>query len=530
MGIPRPGSPAELAQFARLQRRLGPLFRRIFRDPLAPRTVLVVPSLSLDAEVMAKISGLPHYEERLLCMLMLLRLPRTRVVYVSSRAIDPTIIDYYLHLLAGIPHNHARRRLTLLDCDDSSAQPLSAKILERPTMVRRLRAAIGDTANAHMVCFNVSEVERTLSVRLGVPLYGCDPTLLVLGSKSGSRHMFRAAGIRMPDGSEDLRDPQDIAGALARLKRRHHGLRRATVKLNYGFSGEGNATFSFTGYGPTADLERRIARRLPKALLFEGHGERWNHYRGKFREMGGIVEEFIEGSGVRSPSVQCRIDPLGTVELISTHEQVLGGPSGQVFLGCEFPAREQYRLQLQEAGERIGNVLRDRGVIGRFAVDFVSVRRRDRWDHFAVEINLRKGGTTRPFLMLQFLTDGAYERGTGLYRTGTGRPRYYFASDNLQQTPYVGLTPDDLVDIAVENGLHFSAASQEGVVFHFIGALPEFGKLGLVCIGADRPRARTLYDETVAVLDREARRRQRARYGGKVAARKARSARKAWPR
>ena len=436
MGIPRPGSPAELEGFARLQRRLGPLFQRIFRDPLAPRTVLVVPSLSLDVEVMAKISGLPHYEERLLCLLMLLRLPRTRVVappYVSSRPIDPAIIDYYLHLLAGIPHNHARRRLTLLDCDDSSAKPLSRKILERSPMVRRLRAAIGDTSNAHMVCFNVSEVERTLSVRLGVPLYGCDPELLPLGSKSGSRRVFRDAGVQVPDGSEDLRDPQDIAAAIARLKRFHHGLRRAAVKLNYGLSGEGNATFSFKGYESTDDLERRIARRLPTALLFEARDERWDHYRAKFEEMGGIVEAFIEGSGARSPSVQCRIDPLGTVEPISTHEQVLGGPSGQIFLGCEFPAHDRYRLELQDVGERVGGVLRDRGVLGRFAVDFVSIRRPERWDHFALEINLRKGGTTHTFLMLQFLTGGGYDRETGLYRTGTGHPRYYFASDNLQQ-------------------------------------------------------------------------------------------------
>ena len=78
------GSAEELARFAELQGRLGPLFARVFPDRAAPRTVLVNPSLSLDSEIIAGISGLPHYEERLLCMLMLLRLPRTRVVYVSS--------------------------------------------------------------------------------------------------------------------------------------------------------------------------------------------------------------------------------------------------------------------------------------------------------------------------------------------------------------------------------------------------------------------------------------------------------------
>ena len=72
---PAAASPEELARFAHLQRRLAPLFRRVMPDPRAPRTVLVNPSLSLDAEIIANITGLPHYEERLLCMLLLLRLP-----------------------------------------------------------------------------------------------------------------------------------------------------------------------------------------------------------------------------------------------------------------------------------------------------------------------------------------------------------------------------------------------------------------------------------------------------------------------
>ena len=34
-------------------------------------------------------------------------------------------------------------------------------------------------------------------------------------------------------------------------------------------------------------------------------------------------------------------------------------------------------------------------------------------------------------------------------------------------------TPDDLIDIAVYNGLHFNGARQEGVVFHLGALLPD---------------------------------------------------------
>jgi hypothetical protein len=138
-------------------------------------------------------------------------------------------------------------------------------------------------------------------------------------------------------------------------------------------------------------------------------------------------------------------------------------------------------------------------------VDFVSRRAPGGWEHAAIEINLRKGGTTHPYLMLQFLTDGEYDAATGLYRTPAGGTCCYYASDNLADPAYRGLSPDDLVDVAVDNGLHFDGAMQQGVVFHLLGACSEYGKLGALCIGATPAAAARLYHETVAVLDREAR-------------------------
>src|SRR5918999_5643405 len=142
-GIPTPGSAEELQRFARIQERLAPMFRRIFPYPRAPRTVVVVPSLSLDAEELAKISGVHHYEERMLCMLMLLRMPRTHLVLVTSQPIATPIVDYYLHLLPGVPFRHARGRLTLLSCYDASKLPLT-KILDRPRLIERTWSSIPD--------------------------------------------------------------------------------------------------------------------------------------------------------------------------------------------------------------------------------------------------------------------------------------------------------------------------------------------------------------------------------------------------
>ncbi len=502
MSAPAAGTAEERAAFARIQAGLPDQFRGIFPNRAAPRTVVVLPSLSLDQDVLSRVTGMHHYEERMLGMLMLLRLPRTRLVYLTSEPLSETIVDYYLHLLQGVPAAHARQRLTLLSCFDGSSRSLTEKILERPRLIARLRNAIGDPATAHIAAYTVSGLERTLAVRLCAPIYGCDPDLQALGSKSGGRRLMREAGVRVPDGVEDLAGADEIAAALAVLKRRNPGLRRAVVKLNEGFSGEGNATFDFRGAPDASALGPWIRTRLPD-LAFEARGMTWEAYEAKVRQMGAIVEAFIEGGPKRSPSVQFRIDPLGEVEFISTHDQVLGGPTGQVYLGCHFPADDGYRLAIQAEGAKVARALAGRGVLGRFSVDFVSVREADGWRNHAIEINLRKGGTTHPFLMLQFLTGGAYDPATGLFHTPTGQPRFYFASDNLEADRYRGLTPADLVDISVLNELHYDGTSHEGVVFHLIGALSEFGKLGVVCVGSTPERAESFYRRTVDILNRE---------------------------
>jgi hypothetical protein len=107
--------------------------------------------------------------------------------------------------------------------------------------------------------------------------------------------------------------------------------------------------------------------------------------------------------------------------------------------------------------------------------------------------------------MLQFLTAGRYEPATGAFFTPSGRPCFYYASDNLHAAHYKGITPSDLIDIAAVNGLHFNAATQEGVVFHLIGALSEFGKLGLLAIGNTEEKAYASYRRSVEILDREGR-------------------------
>ena len=498
---PAPESAAEREAYLALQPRLRSMFEDVYPDPQAPRCAVVVPGLSLDRETLAKISGVQFYEQRQLSMLAWLRLPQTRVVFLTSTPLPDALVDYYLGMLPGVPHGHARARLTLLSCHDASDENLTRKILARPRLLERIRRAIVDPAVTHLTAFNTTPDEVTLAVQLGIPLYGCDPALNHLGTKSGSRTIFREAGVDLPDGVEGLRDLDDAAQALVALRARAPRLRRAVLKLEEGFSGDGNAVRDLPATTPDPAGMRDLVRR---ALRPEAPDQSVEAFLASFARMGGIAEAWVEGQDKTSPSVQMRVTPSRTLEMISTHDQVLGGASGQVFLGSTFPARDAYRALLVHAGRKVGTVLAERGALGRFAVDIVVTRGAVGYRAFAIEINLRKGGTTLPFQMLQFLTNGSVNTVDAEFRTPAGDPRCYYATDNLQKAAYRALTPGDLIDILVHHQLHFDPTLQRGVVFHLMGAISMFGKLGLVSIAPTNAEAEGQYRRVEALLDAEA--------------------------
>ena len=478
--------------------------------------ILVIPSFSIDQQVGDKVSGFLHYEERLLFSLIRLRNPLTRVIYITALPLCPIVIDYYLQLLPGIPFSHARDRLLLISTYDGSLKPLTQKILERPRLVEKIRRALRPN-KSYMVCYNSTDLEQQLSLKLGIPLLAASPEVLIWGSKSGSRRIFAEAGIPHPDGSYTVRNVEDLLEELYQLWQRQPELKRIVVKLNEGFSGEGNAVLDLKpiqNYAPhkcddarsplrdRADTKKALIEQLGK-MNFQG-GETWETFSARIPELGAIVEAFIEGEIKRSPSVQGYIRPSGEVEIVSTHDQILGGVDGQVYEGCYFPADADYRLELQELGLKVGEVLAAKGAIERYGVDFVVVQHPEtkKWDIQAIEINLRKGGTTHPFMTLKLLTNGTFDYDTGKFLSQQNQEKYYIATDNLQKEQYKGLLPNDLMDIIATERLHFDSSSRTGTVFHLIGTLSQFGKLGLTSIGNSPEQAQKIYDRVVSVLDK----------------------------
>jgi hypothetical protein len=481
-------------RFDELARSLVSQHRRYpFPDPDAG-TIVVVPSLSFPTAELRKIVGIQHYEERLLFVLLLLKRPGLRLAYVTSGPIDLAVVDYYLGFLPD--PGDARERLHLVDVGDPSPRSLSAKLLASPATLERISSMITDSLDAYLVTFNGSEHERALAEALGIPLFGPNPALSHLGSKTGSRRIARAAGVPVLPGDEDLWSLAEVETAIGRL--RTQAVTSVVVKLNNGFSGKGNAIVALGGLDGHASGNGMAGGLVTAASTnFCAVEESWDSFAGKIAREGAIVEELLEAEPLYSPSVQLCIAPGGGWRVISTHDQILGGRGNQVYLGCRFPARETYRLDIQHAAERVAEVLAADGVVGGFGIDFFVVPGANP-GLYLCEINLRLGGTTHPFWMARLVTDGWYDTSTGQLVAG-GRAKYYTASDNLESPKLIGRGPADVIGTLIRAGLAYDHDTRTGATLHLLGALREHGKFGVLCIGDSPQEADELYERVIAL-------------------------------
>jgi len=296
-----------------------------------------------------------------------------------------------------------------------------------------------------------------------------------------------------------VHDLEALAEAVAALWESQPELRRCVVKLNEGVSGEGNAPLELAAL-QLAELSGR-QRRAQLRQALDSLAMPAPHWQGLLQEQGALVEAWLEGGdALSSPSVQGTIHPGGAVEVLSTHEQILGGASGQTYLGCSFPAEDVYRLELMRHGRAIGEALAAEGALERYAVDFIARRFNNGWDLQAIEVNLRQGGTTHPYMALKAITWGTLDPQSGHFRSPTGQPLHYRATDNLTDPRLRGLLPADLIDIVAEADLHYDPAQLRGSVFHLLGCLSEFGKLGMTCIGRSFAEAEAVYTATAERL------------------------------
>jgi PGM1 C-terminal domain len=486
-------SSASMDAFDELQAGLGRALAANRPGEDIDHALVVLPSYSVSESLLSHYGDrIPVLEHRYLgAILVTNRLPACEIIYVSTRRPEPAVVDYYLGLLPPDVRDSARDRIRIVEVDDGTPRSVAARLLDHLEALGEVRTLVGDRP-ALIEPWNVTRHEVDLALALGVPINGTRPELRPLAFKSEGRRLLRRAGVTIPIGREDVRTTDDVLAAIEAILVERPTAPGVVIKHDDSGAGDGNIVVDLAPMATQAD---------PSGWLRQQIDDLPDWYR-RDLEGGGIVEERIAGVDFTSPSAQVDILPSGEVRVLATHEQVLGGPSDQVYLGCRFPADPAYAPRLAADAAAIGVLLAQQGAMGRFSVDFVAARDgRDDWRIYALEVNLRKGGTTHPYSALRNLVPGRYDPARGQWVADDGSTRAYSATDNLVDPACKGLPPASVIAAVADAGLQFDHRSGTGVVLHMLSGLAIDGRLGLTAIGLTPEEATRLHSSTEAVIN-----------------------------
>lgn len=470
--------------FDRLQARLGPALAANRPGSAQPHLMVVLPSYSVGESLLSHYaSRMPALEHRYLVVYaMLQRISSCEMVFVGSQDPGAEVCAYYESLVPRSRQADVRSRFRTAVLGDTTPRSVAEKLLARPELVAGIRR-LADGRAAFIEPWNVTEHEVEAAVALQMPINGSPPELRPLAYKSAGRRLFRAAGAPLPYGHEDVRTVDDVVSAMADIRHARPECPAVVVKHDDSGAGDGNVVIGVDG-----DV-RAAVERLPDWYL---------------RDLlaGGVVEERIVGERFASPSAQIDVLPDGEVVLLATHEQELGGADGQVYLGCRFPADPAYAVELGRHARAVGEQLARHGAVGRMSVDFAAARdAAGTWRVFALEVNLRKGGTTHPYATLRNHAPGRYDGGSASWVTEDGESRAYRSTDNLVREEWTGLPPATVIKALADRGLAFDHRTRTGVVLHMLSCLAIDGRFGLTAVGRDPAHAAELYDATRDAVD-----------------------------
>lgn len=447
--------------------------------------VIAIASYSVGESLLSHYADrLPALEHRyLVAMLILGRIANCRLAFVSCQAPEQAVVDYYTSLMPPAQRDSVSKRLLLITVPDPRPRPIAAKLLDREDLLDSLQSFIG-SAPSFIEAWNVTADEVAVAERLGVPINGTAPALRTMAFKSAGRRLFARAGVPTPLGHEDVHTVDEVVTAIEDIRAKSPGARGVVVKHDDSGAGDGNVVLDLVSPATSDNLRARI-QALPAWYLND-------------LSRGGVVEELITGEWFSSPSAQVDMEPSGDVVVRATHEQILGGESGQVYMGCRFPADAAYASEIGRYAKSVGETLRQQGAIGRAAIDFAAARTASgAWAVSALEVNLRKGGTTHPYAVLRNLVPGRYDVEAARWIAADGTERAYVSTDNAVNPRWRGRAASSVISALAGAGVEFDPRRGTGVVLHMLSGLAIDGRFGLTAIGRSPEEADALFQRAL---------------------------------
>ncbi len=441
------------------------------------RTIVLIPSISFSPYVLADHREMYSFEERYLYFLRFLKEPKTRLLVVLSEGIETLAVRYFLdHMRRAIGRAKVdvMNRLRILTVPTYQYNSLTKSILDDPNQIRRIKKYIDNPQNTFVEFFTVTKDEIELAKRLGLAHYGLPEEAIYVNTKSGARSVFAMSGVPHARGASNIRSLRDIYMHTKQLVRARD-IDTLVLKIDDGAAGSGfvfiDAFHALLPYDQFVDALARDNR------------ETFDSVMKYIEQSSAVLEEFIGGDIVHSPSVQFEIYPHGHIEYLATHDQVL---DGTVYTGVHFPARGEYRREIVKVGMKIARTICNMGAIGVVAFDLLAVYREGKWNIYAIEINARKGGTNHTYMWAKYLTNSVFHPERGMLVCDKGDVVYRGTEDFTKESRLGDVDLKKFLKAFCQSGLDFDHNTKQGVFIHMLSSLKSAGTFGATIIGRNR--------------------------------------------
>ena len=245
-----------------------------------------------------------------------------------------------------------------------------------------------------------------------------------------------------PDGLEDLheRGRRRASAGRAPAAAARAAPRRGQAERQ--LLGRRQRHLPLPGDRATAIAARRCAAARAAGRRGDASTPIFDKFRADGRHRRGVHRRAGEALADRAAAHRAR---AGEVLPISTHDQILGGPSGPGLSGLQLPgARRLPPARSRSRASRSARCWPRTAWSAASASTSWSARdaaARSRGTCTALEINLRMVGTTHPFLALQFLTGGKLDRETGLFSRSAAAPSTTAPPTTCAPTPIAACSP-----------------------------------------------------------------------------------------
>ncbi|KAK3607906.1 hypothetical protein CHS0354_036732 [Potamilus streckersoni] len=550
-----------LENFRRRAKKLALSWDRIKKGK---RTIIHIPSLGLTQNIRDSFNDFGIRQNTQMARLCDIRDSNVDVIFISPVPLSEETLQYYSKLLglkAAIDSGNVEDQADVVDrykiivpeaikSFPTHRMCLSTILKYSPRTLKRIKLLIKGK-EAYIVTNVPHKDDLAVADYLDVPIFAPEPEVSHLYStKSGCKRIFASAGVMMPPSEYDVYSLGQLFECLAQLVTENLLVKKWLFKLDDEFDGRGIAICDIAEnlkcYKWALKESQRYGDKWSKKWAQEGayikiHAEipevlakharpineriypTWDKFLEAFLSQGGVIEACPPSESITTLTVDMCIEPNGKTTLVCCGDQIHAESPFSCW-GISVPQSCVEPQVLNQACFKIADACKSRGILGYFAVDFVTFIDPVSMEQmlWALDLNLQYSDSLAMFQLMTYVSNGVLDISNHMFEVQpikqdkkprrrrltheeevpVNTSRFGVLSTRLHHTNLSVVHYSVFFHMCRAHGIGYDIKEKQGTVFTLIDSFNR-EKLGMIAIGDNLQGALATFARNLSVIHQE---------------------------